>query len=77
MNEFDEQLEIVFNLVQRKKTQREKMQLLSTTERITKLVELQEKYYYFLIACEQNGGRPIPEKWKKWYRARFESSQKN
>ena len=42
------------------------------TEKVEKLVQLQEQYYQMLIIREQNGGRPIPEKWKKWHKARYE-----
>lgn len=65
--------EIIENLKNRKKTSREYLRSLSPLEKIEKLVNLQEQYYQMLLIREQNGGRPIPEKWRKWYKARYES----
>jgi len=31
---------------------------------------LQEQFYQFLSIREQNGGKAIPEGWRKWYSAR-------
>lgn len=65
------QNEVIENLNKRKKTSREYLRSLSPLEKIEKLVQLQEQYYQFLLIREQNGGKPIPEKWRKWYKARF------
>jgi hypothetical protein len=67
------QSEIIEDLTRRKKRSREFLRALSPEEKIAKLVELQERYYKMLEAREQNGGRPIPEKWQKWYKARYEN----
>lgn len=64
--------EIIKDLQQRKKVSRNYLRSLSPLEKIEKLVALQEQYYQMLLIREQNGGRPIPEKWKKWHKARFE-----
>jgi hypothetical protein len=64
------QTEIVADLTRRKKVSREYLRSLSPSEKIAKLVELQEHYYQMLAAREQNGGRPIPERWRKWHVAR-------
>jgi hypothetical protein len=71
MSDFDTQLEIVFNLIQRKKYSREYLRSLSPGEKIAELVRLQEQYYQRLKIREENGGRPIPDRWRKWHRARF------
>ncbi len=44
---------------------------LSPTEKIKHLELLQRRYYAILEAREQSSGRPIPERWKKWHRARL------
>jgi hypothetical protein len=67
------QTEIIEDLTRRKKRSREFLRSLSPEEKIAKLVELQERYYQMLEAREQNGGRPIPERWLKWYKARYEN----
>lgn len=74
MSEFDTQLEIVFSLLQRKKYSPEYLKSLSPAEKIAKLVQLQEQYYRILKKGEENGGRPILEKWRKSYKARYENS---
>jgi hypothetical protein len=65
------QTEIVTDLIRRKSESREYLRSLSPTEKIAKLIELQEHYYQMLSAREQNGGRPIPERWRKWFQARY------
>ncbi len=65
------QTEIVADLTRRKKVSRKYLCSLSPSEKIAKLIELQEHYYQMLSAREQNGGRPIPERWRKWHRARY------
>ncbi len=65
------QTEIIEDLTQRKKRSREFLRSLSPEEKIAKLVELQEKYYEMLKVREQNGGRKIPERWRKWHAARY------
>jgi len=68
----DSQTEIIEDLTRRKKTSREYLRSLSAEEKIVKLAELQEQYYKMLEIREQNGGRKIPEKWRKWHKARYE-----
>lgn len=68
------QNEVVEDLTRRKKVSREYLRSLSPLEKIEKLVELQEQYYQMLLIREQNGGRPIPERWRKWRKARYEKS---
>lgn len=67
------QTEIIEDLKRRKKKSREFLRSLSPEEKIAKLVELQEQYYAMLKTREQNGGRKIPEKWRKWHSARYEN----
>lgn len=62
------------DLVERKKSSRNYLRSLSPLEKIEKLVQLQNQYYQMLLIREQNGGKPIPEKWRKWYKARFENA---
>lgn len=66
------QAETINDLNQRKKKSREYLRSLSPEEKIAKLVQLQEQYYQMLKIREENGGRPIPEKWRKWHKARYE-----
>lgn len=65
---------LIEDLKRRKNIFRAHLRNLSPTEKIEKLVELQYHYYELLSIREQNGGRPIPEKWKKWRKARSEVS---
>lgn len=67
------QNEVIKDLNRRKKTSREYLRSLSPLEKIERLVQLQEQYYQMLVIREQNGGHPIPERWQKWYKARFET----
>jgi hypothetical protein len=71
----DLQTEIVEDLARRKNRSREFLRNLSPSEKIARLVELQERYYQMLKTREENGGRAIPERWRKWYRARYENSK--
>ena len=68
------QNEVINDLNKRKKHSREYLRSLSPLEKVEKLVELQERYYQMLLIREQNNGRPIPEKWRKWRAARLETS---
>jgi hypothetical protein len=65
---------IIEDLTKRKEKSREYLRSLSPAEKIAKLVQLQEQYYQMLKIREENGGRPIPEKWRKWYKARYENT---
>jgi hypothetical protein len=58
-------------LAERKWVSRNYLRSLSPLEKIAKLVDLQEQYYQMLVIREQNGGRPIPQKWRKWRAARL------
>ncbi len=58
-------------LTRRKRKARAYLRSLSAEEKILKLIDLQERYYEMLSIREANGGRPIPEKWQKWYTARY------
>ena len=70
----DLQTEVIEDLKERKKASREFLRSLSPTEKIAKLIELQEQYYEMLKVREQNNGRAIPEKWRKWHKARYENN---
>lgn len=65
------QSEVIKDLTERKERSREYLRSLSPEEKIAKLVQLQEQYYQMLEIREENGGRPIPEKWRKWHKARY------
>ncbi len=67
------QTEVINDLKRRKKSSREFLRNLSPSEKIAKLVELQEQYYEMLKLRELNGGRAIPEKWRKWHTVRYEN----
>ncbi len=62
--------ESVADLSRRKTISRQYLRSLSPAEKIAKLVALQEQYYQMLLLREKTGGRPIPEKWQKWFMAR-------
>lgn len=66
--------ETIKDLERRKKISRDYLRSLSPLEKIERLVTLQEQYYETLFIREQNSGRPIPEKWRKWRKARYEKS---
>ncbi|MCY7347167.1 MAG: hypothetical protein LH614_13215 [Pyrinomonadaceae bacterium] len=68
------QTEVIADLERRKKTSREFLRNLSPSEKIAKLVDLQERYYQTLLLREANGGRTIPDKWRKWHKARYENA---
>lgn len=68
-NTIDESADV---LRRRKDISRSYLRSLSPLEKISKLLKLQEQYYQFLEVREKNGGKPIPENWKKWHRARLE-----
>lgn len=68
----DLQTEVIDDLKQRKKTSREFLRSLSPSEKIARLVDLQKQYYKMLEIRERNGGRKIPDRWRKWNEARNE-----
>lgn len=70
----DLQTEVIEDLKRRKKASREFLRNLTPEEKIAKLVELQEQYYEMLKVREENGGREMPEKWRKWHKARYENA---
>jgi hypothetical protein len=57
-------------LIKRKEEARAFLRSLSPEEKIALLVDLQEQYYSMLLGRQENGGKPIPARWKKWYVAR-------
>lgn len=60
----------VADLVRRKKVSREYLRSLSPLEKVEQLFALQDQYFQMLVIREKNSGPPVPEKWKKWYKAR-------
>lgn len=54
----------------RKAESRAYLRSLPPEEKIARLIVLQDQYYSLLVARQENGGKPISEKWKKWYAAR-------
>ena len=67
------QTEVVADLNHRKQRSREFLRNLTPAEKIAKLVDLQEHYYQTLSIREAGGGRAIPDKWRKWHKARHEN----
>ena len=61
--------EAIEDLKRRKGNFRAFSRNLSPTEKIRQLELLQRRYYELLKAREENGGRKIPEKWRKWREA--------
>ena len=70
----DLQIEVLEEIRRRKAISREYLRSLPPLEKIALLFDLQEQYYEMLVAREQNGGRPIPERWRKWHKARSEAA---
>lgn len=68
------QTEIIDDLTSRKRTSRKFLSSLPPAEKIAQLIKLQEQYYQMLVARAENGGRPVPEKWRKWHTARYEKA---
>ncbi|HSK71461.1 MAG TPA: hypothetical protein VK892_07190 [Pyrinomonadaceae bacterium] len=66
--------ETIAGLERRKKISREYLRSLSPSEKIAQLMVLQERCYKMLAAREKSGGRPIPERWRKWHKARYANS---
>ncbi len=62
----DFEKEAIEDLEQRKENFRQFTRNLSPTEKIRQLELLQRRHYELLKAREENGGREIPEKWRKW-----------
>ncbi len=62
----DFEKEAIEDLKRRKENFRAFTRNLSPTEKIRQLELLQKRYYELLKAREENGGRKIPEKWRKW-----------
>ncbi len=61
--------EAIEDLKRRKNNFRVFTRNLSPTEKIRQLELLQWRYYELMKAREENGGRKIPEKWRKWREA--------
>ena len=57
-------------LTGRKAVSRAYLRSLPLEEKIARLIDLQEQYYSMLALRDANGGKAIPEKWKKWRAAR-------
>jgi hypothetical protein len=62
-------------LSRRKRISRQYLRSLSAKEKIEKLAQLQGQYFQFLSIRAANGGKPIPDEWQKWYRARLQYSR--
>jgi len=62
----DIEKEAIDDLKRRKDNFRQFNRNLSPTEKIRQLELLQKRHYELLKAREENGGREIPEKWRKW-----------
>jgi hypothetical protein len=68
MNSF--QKEVLDDLIRRKSASRGYLRSLPPLKKIELMFRLQDQYFQFLDAREKNGGEPIPERWRKWIRAR-------
>ncbi len=58
-------------LKKQKQIFREYTRKLSVEEKMRQLTALQWHYYELLEIRENNGGRPMPEKWQKWRKAQI------
>ena len=60
---------VIEDLKQRKANFRNYVRNLSPTEKIVQLELLQKRYYALLKTREANGGRKVPENWRRWNEA--------
>ncbi len=65
----DSEKEAIEDLKRRKENLRRFTRNLSPTEKVRQLELLQKRHYELLKAREENGGRKIPEKWRRWREA--------
>lgn len=65
----DSEKEAVEDLQRRKESFRAFTRNLSPTEKNRQIELLQRRHYELLKAREENGGREIPEKWRRWREA--------
>lgn len=56
-------------LIEQKRKYREHVRNMPLIERLRQLESLQEQTYDILRVRELNGGKPIPEDWRRWARA--------
>lgn len=56
-------------LAEQKKEYRARVRSLPLSDRLRQLEALQEQSYEILRIREANGGRPIPEAWRRWAKA--------
>lgn len=56
-------------LIEQKKTYRAHVRTLPLSDRLRQLETLQEHSYEILCIREANGGKPVPEGWRRWARA--------
>lgn len=66
---------VIEDLKRRKMISRSYLRALSPEQKIAHLAVLNEQYYQMLSIREQNGGPPIPERWREWHRARLQYSE--
>lgn len=59
----------ILDLRRRKENFRNYVRNLSPTKKILELEALQERSYEIMEIREENGGLPIPDRWKRWHRA--------
>lgn len=64
------QTEIIDDLKRRKLAGRKHLRSLPPLEKIELMFRLQDQYFQFLEAREENGGEPVPVRWRKWDNAR-------
>ncbi len=55
--------------LEQKDKYRARVRNLSLVERLRQLEELQQQNYEILSIREANGGKPIPDGWKRWAKA--------
>ena len=59
-------------LAEQKQKYRSYARSLPLSDRLRQLESLQEQSYEILCIREANGGRPVPEGWRQWAKARKE-----
>lgn len=70
--EMSQQSPAAIELAKRKAASRAYLRSLPPEAKIRVLMRLQDQYFQFLLAREKNGGKPVPESWRKWHKARSE-----
>ena len=65
---------VIADLTRRKSVSRTYLRSLPLAQKLEELERLQENYYSMLELREKTGGKPIPERWRKWRETRDQAA---